>query len=132
MDIGSIVRRRGGSDYYEVVRYDNLNDCWLGRIKALHGGNYSICTLPLGDFPKDWESVDVELGVVYVALDGVEFEVESWDLEVVWTYVVKGGVLFREGERIGHEWAAFEELKRCESEGYTEGYLSGETGLRWL
>lgn len=131
MDVGSIVRRRGGSEYYEVVRYDSQNGCWIGRIQAY---NHGICTLPLGDFPEDWESVDVEVGVVYVASDGVEFEVESWDLDTVWTRVVKGGGLFREGGRIGHEWSAFEQLERRQenSEGYSEGYLNGETGLKWL
>lgn len=134
MDVGSIVRRRGGSDYYEVTQYDSRNGCWVGRIKVVNRGNYSICTLPLGDFPEDWEAVDVEVGAVYVASDGVEFSVEEWDLETVWTRVVKGEGLFREGERIGHEWKAFEELKRRpeNGEGYSQGYLEGHSGLRWL
>lgn len=134
MDVGSIVRRKGGCDYYEVTQYDSRNGCWVGRIKVVHRSNYSICTLPLGDFPDDWEEVEVEVGAVYVASDGVEFEVEEWDLETVWTRVIKGGGLFQEGGKIGHEWAAFEELKKREEnpEGYSEGFLAGETGLRWL
>jgi len=136
MDVGSIVRRRGGTEYYEVVHYDSRNGCWVGRTKVVHQGTYSVCTLPLGDFPNDWEEVDVEVGAVYVGSDGVEFEVEGWDLETVWTRVVSGAGLFREGGQIGHEWGAFEELgRRQESEnfeGYSQGYLTGETGLRWL
>lgn len=134
MKIGSMVRRRGGSDYYELVRYDLETCCWYGRTLGRGSNNFS--TLPLEDFPECWEELEVEVGVVYVSEEGVEFEVLSWDLELVWTCVVRGMGLFNKGDRIGHEWLAFEELKRRDQkenpEGYSEGYLRGETGLRWL